>query len=57
MPGFRKGEKHALAEEAYWTSEEFDSDFAWGQYFGYGTSGRWYKNGALRVRLGRIVLI
>lgn len=57
IPGFRKGEKHAFREEAYWTNQEytFYSGYAWLQHFGNGNSYYWYEYTQLRGRAVRIL--
>jgi len=42
-----------LASDNYWSSSEFDANFAWLQYFGDGFQGNGYKNFTLRVRAVR----
>lgn len=59
VEAFKKGGKHAFADAAYWTGDqyEFDSACAWGQHFGTGLSGYWGKGNDLHVRPGRIHFI
>ena len=39
-----------FANSGYWSSTEYDNDYAWIQYFSYGGQGSPYKSGSASVR-------
>lgn len=56
---FQAGGSEAFEGGPYWTSTQhaLDGDCAWGQYFDHGTQDDWSKNGKLRVRVFRRLVL
>jgi len=54
--GFRTGETDAFASDFYWSSTEFNSNYAWEQYFVNGNQNYFEKFNSFYVRAVRRVL-
>ena len=55
--GFRTGETDAFASAAYWSSTEFNVNYAWGQYFDNGYQGIDGKGNSTYVRAVRRIAV
>ena len=55
--GFRTGETNAFASDVYWSSTEYNSGFAWLQYFGNGGQSNYGKNDGDCVRAVRRIAV
>ena len=55
--GFRTGETNAFASDGYWSSTEFNSNFAWAQYFFNGGQSNDLKNSSYYVRAVRRIAV
>lgn len=54
---FRRGNTEAFVENYYWSSTQMNASFSWLQSFNNGNQSTTYKDGRLRVRAVRKVLI